>query len=100
MILQEIIIEEAGLQKHKSREQILNLINSQINQHKLQYWSEWEGNHNLSPILRDEKINALNDKKVQVEKFFKEVKSDKKNIDIAFSIHIKTEQSKLQKVLA
>ena len=39
-------------------------------------------------------------KKVQVEKFFKEVKSDKKNIDIAFSIHIKTEQSKLQKVLA
>ena len=33
-------------------------------------------------------------------KFFKEMKSDKKNIDIAFSIHIKTEQSKLQKVLA
>ena len=51
MILQEIIIEEAGLQKDKSREQILNLINSQINQHKLQYWSEWEGNHNLSFTL-------------------------------------------------
>jgi len=95
----EIIIEESGIQSNHSKEMILSMINFKINENKLQYWSEWEGDHTVSRKLTHQKNNKLKEKKVQIEKIFKDLKASENNYDIAFSIQIKTEKIKFQKVL-
>jgi len=99
MNLNEVIIEESGIEKNQSKEIILSLINNQIKKQKFQYRSEWERDHTVSTEKRDQKLKALYEKKAQVEKFFEDLLTSNNSVDITLSIHTNVDESKFHGVL-
>ena len=52
-------LEESGLEMRSGRRMIFKILDTQINNYKLQFITDWEGNHDLSPDEKDEKIAKM-----------------------------------------
>ena len=92
-------IEELGLERNKSKELILNLLNQQIAYYKLQHLTAWEKNHSLSDTTTNEKISALQRKKEEIEGFFNEC-STANEMDITISVDVRVKQEVMETAYA
>ena len=82
-------IEECGIQNHESKEMIIKMINNQINTYKLEYLSQWERDHSITPDSINKKIEALRAKKKEIEGFFSETNHVNPTIDLSVSFELK-----------
>lgn len=85
-----ISIEELGLSASNSRSMIFRLIDSQIMNIKMQYQTDWEKNHDTSPVEKDLKIAALKAKKAELNALFKELRENNKKVDFKLNIEVDT----------
>lgn len=84
----KITLSESSNNIKESRDMILNVLSSQINSHKLQHFSNWVGNHNVSPFEKNQKIQKLESLKEEIISFFSEESNFNSEINISFDIKI------------
>lgn len=82
-------VEEFGLDVKGGRDMILRIIDNQINNYKIQFLTNWEGNHNLSPTDKNRKIEKLTQMREDVKAFFHESDFKDDEIDFSFNLEIK-----------
>lgn len=96
MKIGKLKIEEFGLQKTESKELILNILNSQINDYKVRQFSSWLKNQSHPSELTERKIEELKSKRNDVETFFGNCFNDP-TMDITISIEVKVKDETVEK---
>jgi len=89
MTTKSISINEFDLQVFKSKSMILKLIDEQINNYNLQFLTEWEKNHSVSPKDKTAKINVLEAKKAEIQALFDECETNNTLVDFNITIDVK-----------
>ena len=88
-----IQLEENGLNIQDGRSMIFRIIDNQIMNYKMQFQSEWERNHNISPVTKNEKIAKLESTKLALKELFNS--GDKESqLGLFLNIEVKLQQSK------
>lgn len=82
-------LEEFGLDVKGGRDMILRVIDNQINNYKIQFLTNWEGNHYLSPADKDRKIEKLMQMREDLKTFFNTSDFKGDEIDFSFNLEIK-----------
>lgn len=85
----KITIEESNLNIQDGRRLIFRLLDNQILGHKMQFQTEWERDHNLSPKAKNAKIDKLEAFKNQLRDLFLDHNIHDDNVN--FSIDLKVE---------
>jgi hypothetical protein len=80
---------ELGLKNKSAKELIIKAINNQINNYKIEYLSQWEREHSTTAESKDKKIEALENKKREVIKYFNEYDSTNSHLNLSLSIEVK-----------
>jgi len=88
----KIKIEEFNCKVNYSRNMIFRLLDSQINNYKLQFLANWEGDHSTSPCLKDSKIKELEAMKNEINNLFKECGDKASLVNLSISLDIKIKQ--------
>lgn len=65
-----ITVEENGFGLKDGRSMIFKIIDSQINNYKLQFLTDWERNQTLSPSENNKKVEKLEKAKIDLQEFF------------------------------
>lgn len=84
----KVCIIEEGIDCGTSRNMILNVLDSQINNYKLQYLMDWEGNHSISPLKKNKKIEALRAEKDEILGIYRALDTNSSLIDVNISIDL------------
>lgn len=92
MNAKSIKIEDLHLSKEDSKALLLEMISQQINLCKTQYHAKWLKDHTISRKETDENIERLRAKRKEIENMFAAINGSSKEVDISFSISIKTAQ--------
>lgn len=83
-----IDIEEFNFKIDNTRNVLHKVINSQINNYKLQYLTDWESDHSISSNTKDEKIKALEEKKDSLNVLLSEFDTKTYLVDFKISIDL------------
>lgn len=90
----ETIILESGLDVQDGKNMIFNIIDTQINNCKLQFLSKWEKNHKFSAKELDKEIERLNQAKNNLKKLFSQLSSENQRMfSISLNVCIKKNES-------
>lgn len=92
-----IVIEETDLDIQEGKNMLINLLNNQINNYKLKYLNDWEKNHNISPVDKDQKINQLEKLKNELRDFLAEYNFDDKKLNFTISFDLKFTETVLKR---
>lgn len=87
-------LEETDFNLRASRTMVCSIIDNQINNYKLQFLADWEGNHNTSSRDMDMKIQKLKTAKTDLIKWFKkhEGACPEIRLSIALEVNIPTQE--------
>lgn len=88
MKTKRLSITEKDFDLNASKEMIIRAIDSQINNYKYQYLTNWEKDHTLSPVEKDEKIKALLAEREDVIELCKAFDSEDSLVDVNISIDV------------
>jgi hypothetical protein len=80
---------ELGLKNETAKGLIINAINNQINNYKLEHLSLWERDNSTSGESKYKKIEILENKKRALNEYFNESRLANSLIDLNVSIEIK-----------
>lgn len=83
-----INIEEFDHNVSDSRSMIFKVIDTQINNYKLQFLTQWERDHTISLAEKDEKIKELQVQKDHMIALFRECEMGNTLIDFKISIAV------------
>ncbi len=72
----------------QARDLVNNMVDEQINQHKLQHLSKWIGNNNISSKKLDETINQLNETKKELLGAIDQAQAEGMNVRLDGSVDI------------
>lgn len=86
-------IEETGLEAHEVKQLLIEIIDHQINHHKLTHLGNWVRNHNTSPVEKDQKIKRLQTLKNEVCEFLSESDLNHRTINFSMSFDLKFSES-------
>jgi len=86
MKTEKIILEEAGSDIQNFKTFLCKLINDRINDYKIQFLGDWEGNNKLSPKIKDRQIEMLQIAKKQIIDFLE--KSDSETSEVNFKLNL------------
>ncbi|MCB0494955.1 MAG: hypothetical protein KDC79_02370 [Cyclobacteriaceae bacterium] len=87
-----ITFEDYELSQQESKELLVTIIDSRINQHKIEYLSNWEKDHTISSEPTDERMDALESVKNELTKAIEENDSDE--FDFTISVMVKPKRKK------
>lgn len=81
-------LEESGLEMRSGRRMIFKILDTQINNYKLQFITDWEGNHDLSPDEKDEKIAKLETIKEELNSMFRDMEYGSKEVSFSLNLEV------------
>lgn len=87
--MENVIIEEKGLNVFDAVQMLTCIIDAQINNCRLQYQTDWEKNHSLSPMNKDKKIQELESLKKAFLADYKNIDRQNAEINLKFSFETK-----------
>ncbi|MEZ4936171.1 MAG: hypothetical protein R2799_01105 [Crocinitomicaceae bacterium] len=93
METRKVVIDKLDLSNPTSRKLILNMIDDQIKDYKLQYLINWEKDHSLSSSETKNKIKALETKKEELKQLFSEKLPENTLGEISFTINLRPNKS-------
>lgn len=76
----------------EASDMLLSVIESKLNFYKLQYMSNWEGNHSETEANGKDKIKALEKQKNQLKQLIMQARFDGCNLKINNSLEISSEK--------
>lgn len=82
-------IEESGLNIQSSRNMIFKIIDAQIMNYKLQFQTDWEKDHTLSPIEKNNKIEKLETVKQELRTLFLNNGLDDSEVSFSLNLDVK-----------
>lgn len=90
-------VNEFGLDIKSGSDMILRIIDNQINNYKIQFLTNWEGNHNLSPVDKNNKIQKLIQMKDELHAFLSgfDLSNDEIDFSLILDVKVKTPSSEL-----
>lgn len=83
-----IQLEENGLNIQDGRSMIFRIIDNQILNHKMQFQTEWERNHNFSPDEKNGKIAELEAAKLALKELF-DSEDPKSELSLSINLEVK-----------
>lgn len=84
-----ITVEETGFQIQDARSFIIEVIDSQINNHKVQFLADWQRDHNLSSKEKDHKIEKLESAKNDLLDFLQENNSEGRKVSFTLNLEVR-----------
>lgn len=86
-----ILINESGLSLKDGRDMVLKIIDSQINNYKLQYLTDWERNHKTKPTRKNKKIaqlEALRDEIINTVNYTEDEEDGALNFSLSLNVNV------------
>lgn len=84
-----VSVQETGLDTWDGKNMIFKIIDNQINNYKLQFLTDWERNHDVSPVEKEQKIEKLMLAKENLQELFKNIA--KKGAEVNFTLNLDVE---------
>jgi len=81
-----VSIQEPGLDVQDSSKMLFKILDDQINNYKLRFISDWEGNHNISSEEKNRKIERLKLAKDNLRNFLKDF--DSRDVEVNLSLNL------------
>ncbi|MCV9386620.1 hypothetical protein [Reichenbachiella ulvae] len=91
-----IAVNETGHDLNEGRSIIFKIIDSQIDNYKSKYLADWEKDHNISPVEKDQKIGELRAAKEELLQMMKANESEDKEVN--FRLKLEVEVAEKQQV--
>lgn len=88
MKTKRLSITEKDFDLNASKNMIIKAIDTQINNYKLQFLTDWEKDHSISFHEKDEKIKALEEEKKEIIELCRAINSDEPKVDLNISIDL------------
>lgn len=88
MRTQKLNIQEIDFELGNTSSMVFNLIDNQINYYKRQFLVDWEKNHKISLVEKEEKISALEAKKEEIKSLLMEYQNGDALADLSINIDI------------
>ncbi len=85
----KITVEEFSCNIRDGKSALFQILNTQINNYKLQFLSEWERNHNICSKEKDRKIEILESSKQELLEFLKDF--DSPDAEIKYTLHLEVD---------